>query len=125
MTDAEALNEIDRQEKRFAAAGFQRGLGLVKSAREYYDTILECRRKTAEVMTKCEAAQKKVDAIAAESKKMEDEARRLLAEVARRRSEIVKLRKVIRSGELLRNKEHKSHLMFEKKVARLSTMPIG
>ena len=34
MTDEEALKEIDRQEKRFAAAGYGRGLRLVNSARE-------------------------------------------------------------------------------------------
>ena len=34
MTDKEALKEIDRQEKRFAAAKCGRGLRLVNSARE-------------------------------------------------------------------------------------------
>ena len=39
MTDEEALKEIDRQEKRFAAAGFGNGLRLAKSAREYCQTM--------------------------------------------------------------------------------------
>ena len=34
MTDEETLKEIERQEKRFAAAGFGNGLRLVNSARE-------------------------------------------------------------------------------------------
>ena len=34
MTDEEALREIDRQEKRLAAAKCGRGLRLVNSARE-------------------------------------------------------------------------------------------
>ena len=42
MTDEEALKEIDRQEKRFAAAKCGRGLQLAKSAREYYQTIVKC-----------------------------------------------------------------------------------
>ena len=49
MTDEDALKEIDRQEKRFAAAGFGNGLRLAKSAREYYQTIVKCRQKSAEV----------------------------------------------------------------------------
>ena len=31
MTDEEALKEIDRQEKRFAAAGFGKGVWIVRS----------------------------------------------------------------------------------------------
>ena len=38
MTDEEALKEIDRQEKRLAAAKCGRGLRLVGSAREYYSS---------------------------------------------------------------------------------------
>ena len=56
MTDEEALKEIDRQEKRFAAAGFGNGLRLAKSAREYYQTIVKCRQKSAEVAAECAAA---------------------------------------------------------------------
>ena len=44
MTDEEALKEIVRQEKRFAAA---------KSAREYCQTIVKCRQKSAEVAAEC------------------------------------------------------------------------
>ena len=49
MTDEEALKEIERQEKRFAAAKCGRGLQLAKSAREYYQTIVKCQQKSAEV----------------------------------------------------------------------------
>ena len=58
MTDEETLKEIDRQEKRFAAAKYSRGLQLAKSAREYYQTIVKCRQKSAEAAAKCAAAQK-------------------------------------------------------------------
>ena len=57
MTDEEALKEIDRQEKRFAAAKCGRGLQLAKSAREYYQTIVKCRQKSAEVAAECVAAE--------------------------------------------------------------------
>lgn len=56
MTDKEALQEIDRQEKRFAAAKCGRGLQLAKSAREYYQTIVKCRQKSADVAAECAAA---------------------------------------------------------------------
>ena len=75
MTDEEALKEIDRQEKRFAAAKCGRGLQLAKSAREYYQTIVECRQKSAEAAAKCAAAQKKAVAMTAETDRMEAEAR--------------------------------------------------
>ena len=49
MTDKEALQEIDRQEKRFAATKCGRGLQLAKSAREHYQTIVKYQQKSAEV----------------------------------------------------------------------------
>ena len=97
MTDEEALKEIDRQEKRFAAAGFGNGLRLAKSAREYYQTIVKCRQKSEEVAAECAAANEKA---------------------------VAKLRKVVRNGELIKNQEHKARLMFEEKVKRLATMPV-
>ena len=42
--------------------------------------------------------------------------------VSRRRSEVAKLRKVVRIGELIRNQEHKARLMFVEKVKRLREM---
>ena len=45
MTDEETLAEIERQEKRFADAGFGRGLRLAHSAREYYAEMMEMRRR--------------------------------------------------------------------------------
>ena len=56
MTDEEALKEIYRQEKRFAAAKCGRGLQLAKFAREYYQTILKCRQKSVEVAAECASA---------------------------------------------------------------------
>ena len=124
MTDEEALKEIDRQEKRFAAAKCGRGLQLAKSAREYYQTIVKCRQKSAEVAAECAAANEKAVAMTAETDRMEAEARQMLKEVSRRRSEVAKLCKVVRNGELIRNQEHKARLMFEEKVKRLATMPV-
>ena len=124
MTDKEALQEIDRQEKRFAAAKCGRGLQLAKSAREYYQTIVKCRQKSAEVAAECAAAQEKAVAMTVETDRMETEARQMLKEVSRRRSEVAKLRKIVRNGELIKNQEHKARLMFEEKVKRLATMPV-
>ena len=118
------MKEIDRQEKRLAAAKCGRGLQLAKSAREYYQTIVECRQKSAEAAAKCAAAQKKAIAMTAETNRMEAEARQMLKEVSRRRSEVAKLRKVVRNGELIKNQEHKARLMFVEKVKRLATMPV-
>ena len=81
MTDEEALKEIDRQEKRFAAAGFGNGLRLAKSAREYYQTIVKCRQRSAEVAAECAAANEKAVAMTAETDRMEAEARQMLKEV--------------------------------------------
>ena len=122
MTDEEALKEIDRQEKRFAAAKCGRGLQLAKSAREYYQTIVKCRQKSAEVAAECAAAKEKAVAMTAETDRMEAEARQMLKEVSRRRSAVAKLRKIIRNGELIKNQEHKARLMFEEKVKRLGEM---
>ena len=124
MTDKEALQEIDRQEKRFAAAKCGRGLQLAKSAREYYQTIVKCRQKSAEVAAECAAANEKAIAMTAETDRMEAEARQMLKEVSRRRSAVAKLRKVVRHGELIKNQEHKARLMFVEKVKRLATMPV-
>ena len=46
----------------------------------------------------------------------------LRVDVSRRRSEVAKLRKVVRNGELIKNQEHKARLMFEEKVKRLGEM---
>ena len=122
MTDEEALKEIDLQEKRFAAAKCGRGLQLAKSAREYYQTIVKCRQKSAEVAAECAAANEKAVAMTAETDRMEAEARQMLKEVSRHRSAVAKLRKVVRNGELIRNQEHKARLKFVEKVKRLGEM---
>ena len=124
MTDEEALKEIDRQEKRFAAAKCGRGLQLAKSAREYYQTIVKCRQKSAEIAAECTAANEKAVAMTAETDRMEAEARQMLKEVSRRRSEAAKLRKVVRNGELIKHQENKARLKFVEKVKRLGTMPV-
>ena len=125
MTDEEALKEIDRQEKRFAAAECGRGLQLAKSAREDYQTIVKCRQKSEEVAAECAAANEKAVAMTAEIDRMEAEARQMLKEVSRRRSAVAKLRKVVRNGELIKNQEHKARLKFVEKVKRLGKMAAG
>ena len=82
------------------------------------------RQKSAEVAAECAAANEKAVAMTAETDRMEAEARQMLKEVSRRRSEVAKLRKVVRNGELIKNQEHKARLMFEEKVKRLSSMPV-
>ena len=47
----------------------------------------------------------------------------MLKEVLRRRSAVAQLRKVVRNGELVRNREHMARLRFEEKVKRLATIP--
>ena len=71
------------------------------------------------------AANEKAVAMIAETDRMEAEARQMLKEVSRRRSAVAKLRKVVRSGELIRNQERKARLMFEEKVKRLGEMEVG
>ena len=63
-------------------------------------------------------------AMTAETDRMEAEARRMLKEVSRRRSEAAKLRKVVRNGELIKHQENKARLKFVEKVKRLATMPV-
>ena len=125
MTDEEALKEIDWQEKRFAAAKYSRGLQLAKSAREYYQTIVKCWQKSAEAAAECAAAQEKVLAMTVEADRMEAEARQMLKEVSRRRSEAAKLRKVVRNGELIKHQENKPRFKFVEKVKRLGKMVVG
>ena len=59
MTDEEALKEIDRQEKRFAAAGCGRGLRLAKSARECYEAMVELHQEAVDAEAGCLAAKRK------------------------------------------------------------------
>ena len=57
MTDEETLAEIERQEKRFADAGFGRGLRLAHSAREYFAEMMEMRRRALAAEEECREAE--------------------------------------------------------------------
>ena len=84
MIDEEALKEIERQEKRFAAAKCGRGLQLAKSAREYYQTIVKCRQKSAEVAAECAAASEKAVAMTTETNPLRPFGFALRAQATRR-----------------------------------------
>ena len=116
MTDEEALKEIDRQEKRFAAAGCGRGLRLAKSTREYYETMVSLRREAAETEAGCTAAKLKIDELVAAAEKAEAEAIAKRAEAKKLRSRVVQHRRIVKDGESLKNQEHMARIRFEEKI---------
>ena len=124
-TESEALKVLARQEKMFSEAGFARGIVLAKSAREYYGTILDSRRKVKVVSEKYTAAQKTLAQLTAKIRKMEAHARKELEEVAHLRAQSVRLRKIVRNGDLLKNKERLAQHRFEEKVELLRRMTIS
>ena len=113
MTDEEALKEIDRQEKRFAAAKCGRGLQLAKSAREYYQTIVKCRQKSAEVAAGCAAAEK-----------AEAEAIAKRAEAKKLRSRVVQHRRIVKDGESLKCQAQLARARLEEKLRKLAFLSV-
>ena len=124
MTDEEALKEIDRQENRFAAAGFGNGLRLAKSAREYYETMIGLRKEAAEAEEGCVAAKRKAEELVAAAEKAEAEARAKMAEAKKLRSRVVHHRRIVKDGESLKNQEHMARIRLAEKLQRLAVMPI-
>ena len=124
MTEMEALKEIERQEARFAAAGFGRGVRLAKSAREYYDSMMEMRRRALDEEKTCRAALEKIKELTEARERELAEARRNFARAKRFMSEIVALRKVVKKGECLKHQEHLAGLRLDEKITRLKTLPI-
>ena len=124
MTDEEALKEIDRQEKRFAAAGCGRGLRLAKSAREYYETMIGLRKEAAEAEEGCVAAKRKAEELVAAAEKAEAEGRMKIAEAKKLRSRAVQYRRIVKDGECLKNQEHMARIRLEEKLQRLAAMPL-
>ena len=124
MTDEEALKEIDRQEKRFAAAKCGRGLRLAKSAREYYETMVALQREAAESEASCAAAKRKIDELVAAVAKAEAEARAKMAEAKKLRSRIFQQRRLVKDGESLKNQEHLARIRFEEKVRCLAALEV-
>ena len=113
MTSKEALREIDRQERRFEKLGFENGLMLVKSAREYYEEMLEWQGKVAATAKSHEAAKAKLEKL-------------VIAHGGenKRNPELERIRRIVKSAERLIRKENVARLRFEEKVRRLSTIPV-
>ena len=124
MTDEEALREIDRQEKRLAAAKCGRGLRLVGSAREYYETMIGLRKEAAEAEEGCIAAKRKAEELVAEAEKAEAEGRMKIAEAKKLRSRAVQYRRIARDGESLKNQEHMARIRLAEKLQKLAAMPV-
>ena len=122
MSEAELLKVLDRQEKKFKAAGFGRGLVLVKSAREQYDAARDWHRKSEAIAGEYGVAKKKYDAARAKVEKLEVSARQMLAEARRLRSESLKMRTVVKNGDTLKTRERAAYRRFEEKVKLLRTM---
>ena len=123
MTNKEALKEIDRQEKRFAAAKCGRGLRLAKSAREYYETMVALQREAAESEAGCAAAKRKIDELVAAVAKAEAEARAKMVEAKKLRSRIFQQRRLVKDGESLKNQVHLARVRLEEKLQKLAYLP--
>ena len=124
MTDEEALKEIDRQEKRLAAAKCGRGLRLVGSAREYYETMIGLRKEAAESEEGCIAAKRKAEELVAAAEKAEAEGRMKIAEAKKLRSRAVQYRRIVKDGESLKNQEHMARIRLKEKLQRLAVMSL-
>ena len=124
MTDEEALKEIDRQEKRFAAAGFGNGLRLAKSAREYYETMIGLRKEAAEAEEGCVAAKRKAEELVAAAEKAETEARTKMAEAKKLRSRAVQYRRIVKDGESLKCQARLARARLEEKLRKLAFLSV-
>ena len=124
MTDEEILAEIERQEKRFADAGFGRGLRLAHSAREYYAEMMEMRRRALVAEEECREAEREIERLMAAKEREEAEARQHWARAKRLMSDVFDLRKVLKGGASLKKQEHFARLKLDEKITRLQTMPI-
>ena len=116
---------LAREEKRFADAGFGRGVVLAKSAHDYHKAILEWRKKSDSCAEDYNAAKKRLDAFTAELKRKEAQARKLLDEVADLRRVCVPLRKKVHHGDILQTRLQTAQRRFAEKVELLSRMEIA
>ena len=115
MTADAALKEIARQERRFEKIGFKNGLMLAKSAREYLAEMVALHDKV-------EAAAKTYRADKARLAKLEA-ASTLPGQHGKCNPKVVRLRRIVKSGERLINREHVAQLRLEEKVRRLAVIP--
>ena len=113
MTSKEALREIARQERRFEKLGFENGLMLAKSAREYYAEMLELQGKVAAAAKAHEAAKAKLEKLVAAHKGEN-----------KRNPELERVRRIVKSGERLIRKENVARLRLEEKLKRLGTISV-
>ena len=125
MTEKEALKILAREEKRFADAGFGRGVVLAKSAHDYHKAIGEWKGKADAFEAEYAAAKKKLAAATAELKRKELQARKLLDEVADLRRVCVPLRKKVHHGDILQTRLQTAQRRFAEKVDLLSRMEIA
>ena len=114
MISRQILQEISRHEARFRKIDFKNGLMLAKSARDYYAELLVCHEKVSAGAKTHSEAKAKLAKLEAEAAK----ARRHGASVP----EIVRLRRIVKSGEYLIKKEHIFRMRLEEKIKALSTM---
>ena len=124
MTDEEALKEIDRQEKRFAAAGCGRGLRLAKSARECYEAMVELHQEAVDAEAGCLAAKRKVAELVAAAEKAEAEARAKVAEAKKLRSRVVQHRRIVKDGESLKCQARLARARLEEKLRKLAFLSV-
>ena len=113
MTTDAALKEIARQERRFEKIGFKNGLMLAKSARDYYEEMLEWQGKVAATAKSHEAAKAKLEELVIAHRGEN-----------KRNPELERVRRFVKSGERLIRKENVARLRFEEKVKRLATIPV-
>ena len=130
MTSKEALREIARQERRFEKIGFKNGLMLAKS----YPPAKGCpeggsMRGAREYLAEMVALHGKVAAAAKTHKADKDRlakleaASTLLGQHGKCNPKIVRLRRMVKSGERLINREHIAQLRLDEKVKRLGMIP--
>ena len=124
MTVEEAFKELGRQEKRFAADDGGRGSLLAKSAKDYYKTILSCRKQLEEDAARVAESKKKLAALTDEVAKKEALTKKLHAEIVVLKSRIITHRKVIRKSDMLVKKELVAQSRFVEKVQVLRTMAV-
>ena len=116
MTADVALREIVRDERRLAKLGIKGGLMLAKSAREYHAQLLLCHDRVVAGAKDHREAKAKL----AKLEEMAARAGRPGASVA----EIVRLRRIVKSGERLIRKEHVARIRLDEKVKKLATMSV-
>jgi len=124
MTDKEFLREIERQEKRFAAAKSGRGRMLAKSARDYLAVLLDAEKKSAAAEATYKSAKSSLEKLEAAAKAAEDVMKAKAAEAQKLRGKMVGLRKIVKNCDSLKSKANVARLRLVEKVDRLKTMPV-